>query len=235
MRFAAQNDLRVEATPKAKGYCTCCGAELIAKCGTKKVWHWAHKGRRHCDHWWETETQWHRDWKNCFPADWQEIAARDEDGELHIADIKTPGGLVVEFQHSYIKPEEATKRTLFHRKILWVVDGTRRATDLKQFENAKSDGIEHQTKDGIVNQVFKHDARLLKEWGRLGVITAFDFGGDTVWLLRRIKNDWIYGFDFSKSQIVDIVSNNAAPPDVLFGQPEPQKVRYRRRRSRYYV
>ena len=66
MRFALQDDNRIEAMPKANGCCPSCGAELVAKCGTKKIWHWAHKGRRHCDHWWENETHWHRDWKNCF-------------------------------------------------------------------------------------------------------------------------------------------------------------------------
>ena len=54
---------------------------MLARCGTKKVWHWAHKGRRHCDHWWENETEWHRDWKNLFLSDWQDVPARDEAGE----------------------------------------------------------------------------------------------------------------------------------------------------------
>lgn len=89
MRFALLNGQRVEATPGALGNCPGCNAAMLARCGTKKAWHWAHKGRRHCDHWWENETEWHRDWKNRFLTDWQEVLARDETGELHIADIKT--------------------------------------------------------------------------------------------------------------------------------------------------
>ena len=115
MRFALDDGKRVEASPGAKGRCPGCGDDLIARCGTKMVWHWVHKGQRHCDHWWENETQWHRDWKNQFPTDWQEIAARDEHGELHISDVKTSKGLMVEFQHSYIKPVEARTRTRFHK------------------------------------------------------------------------------------------------------------------------
>lgn len=92
MRFALLNGQRVEATPGALGVCPGCNADVVARCGTKKVWHWAHKGRRHCDHWWENETEWHRDWKNRFVIDWQEVPARDETGELHIADIKTSYG-----------------------------------------------------------------------------------------------------------------------------------------------
>ena len=47
------------------------------------------KGRRFCDPWWENETEWHRAWKDQFPADWQEIVHHAEDGEKHIADVKT--------------------------------------------------------------------------------------------------------------------------------------------------
>jgi hypothetical protein len=233
MRFALKNTERIEATPKGTGICPGCGSELIARCGTKKVWHWAHKGQRHCDHWWENETQWHRDWKNHFPSDWQEIAARDEHGELHIADVKTPKGLVVEFQHSYIKPEEAQTRTKFHQPMFWIVDGMRRKTDRKQFQTALADGVKHPTKDGLVHQIWIYDSRLLKEWVHVGVIVAFDFGEDTVWVLRRIKDDWVYGFEYAKPKLVGHISDSTAIPDVLFGEPTPRKIRYRRRRARY--
>jgi len=233
MRFAVHNDLRIEATPGAQGKCPGCDADLIARCGTKKVWHWAHKGQRHCDHWWENETQWHRNWKNHLPSDWQVIAARDERGELHIADVKTPKGMVVEFQHSYIKPDEARKRTDFHQPMFWVVDGTRRKLDRKQFQTALSDGVRHLTKDGLVHQVWIYDSRLLKEWVHVGVIVAFDFGEDTVWVLRRIKNDWVYGFEYPKPKLVENIAEGTAIPDVLFGKPAQRTVRYRRRRAKF--
>ena len=38
--------------------------------------------------------------------DWQEVVHVADDGEKHIADVKTPSGLVIEFQHSYIAPDE---------------------------------------------------------------------------------------------------------------------------------
>jgi hypothetical protein len=130
MRFALSNEEeRIEATPGALGVCPGCNAEMLARCGTKKVWHWAHKGQRHCDPWWENETEWHRGWKNRFPTNWQEVPARDETGELHIADIKTPHGLVIEFQ-----PGEVAKRTNFYDQVIWIVDANRRATDLTQYE-----------------------------------------------------------------------------------------------------
>ena len=95
MKFALQADQRIEATPNALGVCPCCGTEMIAKCGNRKVWHWAHKTKQTCDHWWENETQWHRDWKDQFPVEWQEVVHKADDGEKHIADVKTPDGLVI--------------------------------------------------------------------------------------------------------------------------------------------
>ena len=132
MKYALQSDERVEATPKAIGVCPCCGSEVVAKCGNKKVWHWAHKSKQVCDHWWENETQWHRDWKNCFPEEWQEVVHFVEDGEKHIADVKTPSGLVIEFQHSAIKPEEIKSREKFHKHMIWIVDGSRLITDTQK-------------------------------------------------------------------------------------------------------
>lgn len=233
MHFALHNDQRIEATPGANGICPGCSAELIARCGTKKVWHWAHKGQRHCDHWWENESEWHRDWKNQFPAEWQEIVARDKNGELHIADIKTPKGLVVEFQHSYIEPAEARTRTKFYDPMFWIVDGTRRKTDRKQFAAAQEDGVKHLTKDGLVEQLWVYDSRLLREWVHVGVIVAFDFGEDTVWVLHRIKDHWVYGFNYPKLKLIEHISQSTPIPDVLFGEHTRRTTRYRRRRARF--
>ena len=114
MKFALVNGEKSEATKGAKGFCPSCGAELIAKCGEVKVNHWAHKGSRNCDPWWENETDWHRSWKGNFPVDWQEVIHFDGKGEKHIADVKTQTGYVLEFQHSYLDPEERRSRNAFH-------------------------------------------------------------------------------------------------------------------------
>ena len=105
MRFALSNNERIEPSKGAKGLCPCCGSELVAKCGEIKVHHWSHK-KKCDDHWWENETEWHRNWKNKFPKEWQEIIQRDESGEKHIADVKTGSGWSIEFQHSPISKEE---------------------------------------------------------------------------------------------------------------------------------
>ena len=127
MRYALENGIKKEATKGANGTCLCCGAEVIAKCGKIRIAHWAHKNNEECPYSKkEPKTQWHLDWQNYFPKEWQEVRCIEEQtGEIHIADIKTPNGLVVEFQHSAINSEERLSREQFHKYMTWVVDGTR--------------------------------------------------------------------------------------------------------------
>lgn len=229
MRFALSKEKqRIEATPGALGVCPGCNAEMLARCGTKKVWHWAHKGQRHCDPWWENETEWHRGWKNRFPIDWQEVPARDETGELHIADIKTSYGLVIEFQHSAIQPREVAKRTSFYDQVIWIVDATRRATDLTQYERMLS---EHHPErfDGVdIYTVYCEETRLLKDWGSLGRIIGFDFGGENLCLLTAYQGGNRYLFDFPKTEFARLVTEGRPLPVVQFGQPSRRGYKGRR-------
>ena len=123
-----------------EGLCPCCEAKVTSKCGDIKLWHWAHYSKRDCDIWWENETQWHRDWKGVFPTDWQEVIHRADDGEKHIADVKTQHGCVLEFQHSFVSNEERSSRNDFYPNLVWVVDGLRRKRDKDQFFNALNSG-----------------------------------------------------------------------------------------------
>jgi competence protein CoiA len=178
MKFALQADQRIEATPKALGACPCCGTEMIAKCGNRKVWHWAHKTKQTCDHWWESETQWHRDWKNRFPVEWQEVIHKADDGEKHIADVKTPYGLVIEFQHSAISPDEILSRTNFYERIIWIVDGRRLKNDFERFDSRphlfpwRKFNYPKFTQVNLPNNAFPS----YKRWGFLKTPVLFDWG-----------------------------------------------------------
>lgn len=137
MKYALVDGIRQEATPKLLGACIGCGSPMIAKCGAKKLHHWAHKGRLECDHWWEPETEWHRDWKNQFPKDWQEVRQVAENGEVHIADVKTPRGEVIEFQYSALHPDELAAREAFYGpQMVWIASGTRLKRDAESFRRA---------------------------------------------------------------------------------------------------
>lgn len=134
MRFALIDNKRVLAAPTLRALCPGCFQPVTAKCGSKRIWHWAHRSEMICDRWWESETQWHRDWKSKFPHDWQEIIHHDaQSGEKHIADVKTNHGLVIEFQHSRLKLEERAAREQFYKNMFWIVDGTRLKRDYQRF------------------------------------------------------------------------------------------------------
>ena len=96
---------------------------MITKCGRYVRWHWAHKARITCDPWKESETDWHRYWKDAFPVDCQEVVHIDDRShEKHIADVRTDSAFVVEVQHSPISEVEARSRENFYRNMIWIVD-----------------------------------------------------------------------------------------------------------------
>ncbi len=183
MKFALHNGERKEAETNLKGaVCQVCKSEVIAKCGDVKIHHWAHKSKRKCDHWWENETKWHRDWKNQFSKDWQEVVHSSETGEKHIADIKTPNGLVVEFQHSPIEKDELFSRNNFYETIIWIVDGKRRKYDERNFD--------------------KGNSRLINEWGNTGKLVFFDFGERGLTYLKPNRSEDYEIGDTSKRNLI---------------------------------
>jgi hypothetical protein len=107
---------RQRATPGKKGLCPTCKGDVLAKCGSRRIWHWAHR-QVECDHWSETETEWHAGWKSCFPEDRCEVAKGK-----HRADIVTPTGYVIELQHSSLSEEEVCDREEFYGRMVWVLD-----------------------------------------------------------------------------------------------------------------
>jgi len=215
MKFALFNDERIEATKGAKGKCPSCGSELVAKCGEIKIHHWAHK-KKCDDHWWENETKWHRNWKNQFPAEWQEIIHKDESGEKHIADVKTPDDWVIEFQHSAIKPEERRSRNEFYNKnskLIWVVDCKRRKTDVKKFTNELFYSV--GTSSPSILEVYA-DSRLLKEWKNNNSYVFLDFGnieidGSDFWCICPLAYDRkAFVTPISRRKFIDYLNNNNA-------------------------
>lgn len=186
MKFAIVDGNRVEASKGAKGFCQSCGAEMIAKCGEFKINHWAHKKIHQCDTWWETETEWHREWKGNFPIEWQEVIQFDSfTNEKHIADVRTDKGLVIEFQHSHINPIERRQREDFYKNMIWIVDGTRLQRDIPRFIKAQKDFV-HMDKHKIFGIEFA-DECFPKNWLGSSVPVIFDFKGTAV--IENEKNN----------------------------------------------
>ena len=184
MQFALINKNKVEASPNRKGLCPHCLQPVFAKCGKQKVWHWAHNSKIACDKWWEPETEWHRAWKNNYPADWQEISLADEKtGEKHIADVRTSHNLVIEFQHSKIDPQERVSREKFYKNMVWIVDGTRREDDYISFLKGKNNRflytVFHKTDNPEIFRVDFPELCFPSGWLESSVPVIFDFRGDS--------------------------------------------------------
>jgi len=203
MKFALLNGQRQEAHPNLRGKCPACDQAMVAKCGKVKMWHWAHKGRRTCDPWWENETEWHRAWKGRFPESWQEVIHQADNGEKHIADVRTDQGWVIEFQHSHIQPEERRSRDAFYRKLVWVVDGARRKRDSAQFLNAVNTGT---LIGSLIRIPFSDECGILREWVGSHAPVFFDFGGeqDLWWILKGTPDGSAYVTRFPRGQFMEI-------------------------------
>jgi len=128
MMYAIKDGERITAEPGLHAHCPLCGGDVIAKCGSIKIWHWSHI-KADCDPWTEPETAWHRAWKELFPPHCREVAIGN-----HRADVMTDSGVVIEFQHSTISAETIKEREDFYgEKMIWVVDATN--FDLDLFNN----------------------------------------------------------------------------------------------------
>ena len=219
MKFALVDNQRQEAQPSLEGFCLGCGSPMVARCGGVRIKHWAHKGARRCDPWWENETEWHRNWKNQFQTDWQEIAHRAENGEKHIADVKTPEGWVIEFQHSSIKPEERQSREGFYQKLIWIVDGKRRVRDETQFFEI----LGNRSGRWINNEIYPElhstlpEGPLFRDWIISGAHVFFDFGGEDLWwLLPQSTKTWALILPITKLEFIDFHQGNGLSQDSKF-------------------
>lgn len=232
MKFALVNGQKAEAQQGLRGTCVHCQSDAIAKCGDERIKHWAHKSKVSCDPWWENETEWHRAWKNCFPAEWQEIIHKDSTTEeKHIADIKTSSGLVIEFQHSSIDSDEIKSREEFYKNMVWVVDGTRLPTDYRRFCKGSDDfdsgagyaGFRSSIWDGVFSAYFPEEC-FPKRWLTSSVPVYFDFQGIAPLDQPDEKSAFLWGLlpgDVGGWSVVvklrrnDFIERSLAAPDLL--------------------
>ena len=213
MKFALVNGQRQKAQPNLLGKCPTCDHPMVAKCGEVRIWHWAHQGSRFCDPWWEQETEWHRVWKGQFPVNWQEVVHQTETGEKHIADVKTDRGWVIEFQHSYLTPEERRSRDAFYPKLIWVVDGTRRKRDRAQLLNAWKEGVPVGA-HSLIRRAFSDNCVLLREWAGSDAPIFFDLGEVQVlwWLFAKSTDGPAYVAPYSRATFIE--SHRGGAPEI---------------------
>lgn len=213
MRFANVGLQRVEASPGLVGVCPACSTTTIAKCGNVRIWHWAHKAMHVCDQWKEPETAWHRAWKCEFPDSWQEVISTCADGSKHRADVQTPLGATIEFQHSPISPEERRSREDHYGNLIWVVDGSRLARYSKNFFH-----VYHRAREvpegHITFMVAPPSNSFPGEWCDTPVPLVIDFGeSDLMCLWPRTTHGKRFHFRLTRRKFIDVLSRNSCLAD----------------------
>ncbi|OPC33066.1 competence protein CoiA [Elizabethkingia anophelis] len=179
MRFALVDNKRTEPESGLKGICPACSEIVIARCGEQRIHHWAHKSKKICIGFREKETEWHRSWKNRFKDEWQEVRKQNTlTGEIHIVDICTDTGYVIEFQHSFINPTERKSREDFNENMIWIVDGNRLKTDYDRFLKGKAGFKSFESKG--VYQIEYPEKCFPKNWINSKVPVIFDFKGGEI-------------------------------------------------------
>lgn len=116
-----KTERKIKPEPGLTAVCSYCESQVIAKCGSINMWHWAHKSLSDCDAWGEGETDWHLEWKNLFCQSQVEINI-EKGNNLHRADIVLNDGTIVELQHSFITPETISERESFYGNMIWIFD-----------------------------------------------------------------------------------------------------------------
>ena len=117
------NGNRVWAKPNQRALCPLCHTDMIAKCGTERVHHWAHRSLSECDTWMETESRWHEWWKKCFDADQVDRVVHRGDAK-RFADVRHENGTVLKLQQSPLKEGDFQLREEFfgYENLIWIVD-----------------------------------------------------------------------------------------------------------------
>lgn len=175
MKFAiVGNNKHQKPTKGTKGICPLCGETVLAKCGNIKSYYWSHLSDSKCAYK-ENKGEWHIDWQNKFPDDWQEVLLVDPStNEKNIADIQTPTGFVLEFQHSHIKDEEKTARENFYKNMVWVVDGANWKKIEAFFENKFKTLSEGEPEKFRIDQ-YDYETNFSLIWANASVPTIYDF------------------------------------------------------------
>lgn len=170
---------RTKPTKGATGYCPSCQEEVIAKCGTIKIWHWAHKAKK-CRYRYEPETNWHLAWKSLWPDDCIEVIRGN-----HRADVITPLGVVIEFQNSSISAETIKERESFWgHHMIWVINATKFHKNLSFSRRKASDGFLEEKP----TFKWKHERTV---WQSSHRQKWLDFGSEGILLDCSLDKKWL--------------------------------------------
>lgn len=132
MLYALVDDKRTTPQKDQDAVCPCCRKEVIARCGSLNIHHWAHTANSECPGA-GPETDWHRFWKCRFPAENIEVEYRGRYANAAHC------GKVYEFQCSPISVPDITAREHhFDGAVVWVIDGRNKKIMLEEKTSKRS-------------------------------------------------------------------------------------------------
>ena len=111
----------IRPNPEARALCPSCKKTVIAKCGDKMSWHWAHEVDGNCEK--KNKGAWHARMQSMFDVKYCEVPF-SYNGESRRADVSYHD-TVIEFQDSHITQDEITARDSFYKKLgkqtIWII------------------------------------------------------------------------------------------------------------------
>lgn len=165
-----------------------------------------------------------------------ELGLRAPDGELHIADVITERGTVLEFQHSPISSMERASRENFYKRLIWVVNGLRVDRDLITFRKALSAAMLIST-DSLKLQVPIKACSILERWDGSICSVYLDFGeakfgllnGPLLWRLSFVRQkSFVIAIPVSRRSFIEHHRDNVPlriyrlpPAKTLIPRPRP--------------
>lgn len=232
MLEAMLNGQRVRATPKMKGaLCPLCQTEMIAKCGTKIVHHWAHKKGIPCDPWHEPDSEWRLQWLKEF-KDCKIEPVIEINTTKHFADVCSPNGGLIIFRRSLPHPDELRTMEEFFHGLVWIFDmSNNKRTARKLWEAFKSNSIKLVRNNIYVTAPGTLGNAIPREWERFEYPIIFDFSNlddsfysgwtnskkdylDDYWcLLPYAKNSCVYDrilLRYKKKNLLELLEKRAA-------------------------
>lgn len=192
MLYAYKDNEKIEATPSQVAQCPDCEKDVISKCGSINMWHWAHKNDSECSFKCEPETPWHVWWKHQFPKECVEVCLKKEISGKIISkrtDMLTNKGVAVEFQHSPLSTDEVYDRELFYQKMVWIFD-----------ISDSIDRFELRNKTGYMTFRWKQPKKFMLSTNKP---TFFDFGDGEMFMARKLYETGSgWGYMYSKDKLI---------------------------------
>ena len=88
-------------------------------------------------------------------------------------------------------------------------DGTRRPTDIVQFQKIFDEGEFTQCGPLVLHIHFPEECRLFKEWGNSSSLIFLDFNVERLWFIYpKISGNRIFLNPFPRSYIIERLNNN---------------------------